>query len=539
MTTTTAGPAGLADIFLRRSTLMDDKATLDAHEGVLRTAIEAEGKSVRKVWREEVSASKRGVKREEFDAAIAAVLARDTGELWVYKLDRLSRRGMGHVGIVLDDFERIGAALRAHVDGLDSRNPNHRIIFAVAAEQARSEAINIGVRTRIGKEAHRPLGHWPGGPPPFGLKSQRLFPDDSRRRAAQLVRHPVEYPTAREMADRLLAGESALRIAGWLNAGGTLTRRGKLWRASTVAAWARTPGTAGLMHRKERVEDPSTGREYWRPTGDVVLGLDGTPVRVGEGVMTPEERLRVVAILNARTRELTPGFTNAQRPGKRRGVRPAESLLTGILRCGRCAGTMVSGGKQYRCLARAESGPGACQGMYIDADDADSVVTERWQTWVTTLDPDDPYDVDVLMKIAREWYGHQDPSRRLRLHETKAAIEGVIDRRDKLDTAYYVIGAFPGEDGEHRYQTLKAALDGQLATLRAEIDDLSHDADLTPLLEPEELADAWRAADLHTRRLLLTLTVVQLRAIPAKHRGDRTPVSERIAPVWVTSQKHD
>ncbi len=197
---------------------------------------------------------------------------------------------------------------------------------------------------------------------------------------------------------------------------------------------------------------------------------------------------------------------------------------------------MVRGGKQYRCLRRSESGPQACQGMYIDAADADEAVTERWQTWVTTLDPEDPYDVDVLMKIAREWYGHQDPSRRLRLQEAKAAIEGITERRDKLDTAYYVTGSFTGDDGERRYQTLKAALDGQLATLRAEIDDLSHDADLTPLLEPEELSDAWGAADLPTKRLLLALTLKRLRAVPAKHRGDRTPVWDRVAPEWVTAQ---
>ncbi|WP_394435754.1 recombinase family protein [Streptomyces sp. SGAir0957] len=536
MTTTTADSSGVADIFLRRSTLMDDKATLDAHENVLRKAIEADGKTVRKVWREEVSASKRGVKREEFDAAIAAVLARETGELWVYKLDRLSRRGMGHVGIVLDDFERMGAALRAHVDGLDSRNPNHRIIFAVAAEQARSEAINIGVRTRIGKEAHRPLGHWPGGPAPYGLKSQRLYPDDSRRRAAQLVRHPDEYPIAREMAERLMSGNSALSVAMWLTTAGHVTRRGKTWRASTVAAWARTPGIAGLMHRKERVEDPTTGRERWRPTGEVVLGLDGTPVSVGEGVVTPEERLRIVAALNSRTMELTPGFTNSGKAGKRRGARQARSLLTGIIRCGRCEGTMTRAGGQYRCLLRAESGPGACQGLYIDAPDADDAVTERWQTWVPTLDPNDPGDVDVLMKIAREWYGHQDPSRRLRLHEAKAAIDGISDRRNKLDTAYYVTGAFPGDEGEQRYQTLKAALDGQLASLRAEIADLSRGADLSPLLEPEDLAEAWDAADLATKRILLTLTVKRLRAIPAKGRGDRTPARDRINVEWITAE---
>ncbi|MGW0312340.1 recombinase family protein [Streptomyces flavidovirens] len=535
-----AGIAGhdvshLADIFLRRSTLMDDKATLDAHERVLRGAIEAEGLTVRKVWREEVSASKRGVKREKFDAAIAAALARETGALWVYKLDRLSRRGMGHVGIVLDDFERIGAALKAHMDGLDSRNPNHRIIFAVAAEQARTEAINIGVRTKIGKEAHRPLGHWPGGPAPYGLKSQRLYPDDSRRRAATLVHRPDEYPTARKMAERLLEGQSALAVAMWLSENGIRTRRGSFWRASTVAAWARTPGVAGLMHRKEHVVDPETGKEFWRATGDLVLLPDGSPVRVGHGVMTPEERLRVVAALNSRTRELTPGFTRSGTKGKRRGARQAQSLLTGIMRCGRCETTMVSAGKQYRCLRRAESGPDACAGMYINAEAADFEVARRWQSWITALDPQDEDDVSLLLDIAREWYGHQDPSRALRLREAKAAVEGVVDRRNKLDTAYYVTGSFPGEDGEARYAALKGALDSQLAALRQEINDLSSDADLTPLLEPEDLEEAWEAADLPTRRLLLSLTLKRLTGVPARGRGDRTPAADRIEAEWKTA----
>ncbi|MFE6128840.1 recombinase family protein [Streptomyces sp. NPDC056437] len=534
-----AGAAGhdvsqLADIFLRRSTLMDDKATLDAHEDVLRAAIETEGLTVRKVWREEVSASKRGVKREEFDAAIADVLARSTSGLWVYKLDRLSRRGMGHVGIVLDDFERIGAYLKAQMDGLDSRNPNHRIIFAVAAEQARTEAINIGVRTRIGKEAHRPLGHWPGGPAPYGLKSQRLYPDDSRRRAATLVHRNSEYPTARKMAEKLLDGESALNVAKWLSEKGIRTRRGSFWRASTVATWARTPGVAGLMHRKEHVVDAETGKEYWRATGDLVLLPDGSPVRVGDGVVTPEERLRIVAALNSRTQDVPLGFTNRGSKGKRRGARQAQSLLTGIMRCERCKTTMVRAGKQYRCLRRAESGPEACKGMYIDAEAADFEVSRRWQHWVTALDPDDDHDVSLLLDIAREWYGHQDPSRALRLKEAKAAVEGVTDRRDKLDTAYYVTGSFSGEDGEARYAKMKDALDAQLAGLRAEIKDLSFDADLTPLLEPVDLEEAWGAADLTTRRLLLSLTVKQLVGVPALYRGDRTPVTDRVQVEWKT-----
>ncbi|MFE9396774.1 recombinase family protein [Streptomyces flavidovirens] len=522
----------LADIFLRRSTLMEDKATLDEHERVLRAAIAGEGLTVRKVRREEVSASKRGVKREEFDAAVQDVLDRNTGSLWVFKLDRLSRRGMGHVGIVLDDFERIGGFLKAQADGLDSRNPNHRIIFAVSAEQARSEAINIGLRTKIGKDAHRPLGHWPGGPAPYGLKSQRLFPDDPRRNSAMLVHHPEEYPTARGMVDRLLSGETALAVAEWLNSEQIMTRRGKRWRATTVAAWARTPGMAGLMHKKERVEDPDTGRESWRATGECFLDNDGHPIRVGQGVATPEERLRIVAALNERTQDVTAGFTQRGTRGQRRGARQAASLLTGIIRCHHCGTTMVRAGKQYRCLLRAESGKSACQGMFIDSEKADWEVARRWVAYVTTLDPADDNDAERLVRIAREWYGHQDPGKALRVKEIKAGLEELTDRRDKLDEAYYVKGSFKGDAGELRYERLRELLDSQRRGLLNELEGLTEDTSLTALLEPEELKDAWEGAGLHVRRTLLRLAIRKLVGVPAKHRGDRTPMEDRIVVEW-------
>ncbi|MGK5728168.1 recombinase family protein [Streptomyces sp. URMC 124] len=522
----------LADIFLRRSTLLEDKATLDEHERVLRAAIEGEGLTVRKVWREEVSASKRGVKRQAFDSAVADVLARATGSLWVFKLDRLSRRGMGHVGNVLDDFERIGGFLKAHMDGLDSRNPNHRIIFAVSAEQARTEAINIGVRTKIGKDAHKPLGHWPGGPAPYGLKSVRLYPDDPRRRSAILDHREAEYATARKMAEMLLDNKTAFEVAAWLSNEGIKTRQGKLWRASTVASWIRTPGVAGLIHQKERTEDPETGREFWRTTGDYLLDLEGKPIRCGKGVVSPEERWTIIAKLNARTQTTPLGFTNKGGKGSRRGLRQAVSLLTGIMGCEWGPHTLVKAGKQYRCTVRAESGPAACKGLYIDAAKADWEVSRRWVDFVSALDPMDDADARLLHEIAREWYGHRDPTTALRVKELKASLTDLDDRLEKLEQAYYILGRFKGEAGERRYEGLLRGIDSQRFGILGELKGLQVQTNMTALLLPEELTESWEAADLHARRDLLRLTVKDLVAVAAKHRGDRTPVRDRIRIEW-------
>ncbi|MGW2227795.1 recombinase family protein [Streptomyces formicae] len=156
-------PGKLCDLYLRRSTWQDDKTTLKAHERDLRERAAREGLTVRKVWKEELSAYKAGVSREELDSAISAVMAGKVRNLLVWKLDRLSRRGMGQVGNVLDQFETKEARLVAHIDGLDSSLPQHRGLFAWLAEQARSESFNTSTRTRSTKAEKKRIGAWPGG----------------------------------------------------------------------------------------------------------------------------------------------------------------------------------------------------------------------------------------------------------------------------------------------------------------------------------------------------------------------------------------
>src|SRR6266545_4973635 len=46
--------------------------------------------------------------RPGLDAALHVLLTGKIKTLYVAKLDRLSRRGMGHVGLILDDLERAG-----------------------------------------------------------------------------------------------------------------------------------------------------------------------------------------------------------------------------------------------------------------------------------------------------------------------------------------------------------------------------------------------------------------------------------------------
>ncbi|WP_406295780.1 recombinase family protein [Embleya sp. NBC_00888] len=348
MGSTATDPAKLCDLFLRRSTLQDDKTTLKAHERDLRERAAREGLTVRKIWKEELSAFKAGVVREEFDSAIAAVLAGEVRHLLVWKLDRLSRRGMGQVGQVLDQFELKGARLVAHMDGLDSSIPQHRGLFAWLAEQARAESYNTSTRTRSTKAERKLSGAWPGGQPPYGLRV--------RKGKKSTEHHPKEYAPSRRIAEALLRNKSASEIAEILNAEGSKTRRGHKWRSSSITQLAHSPAWAGLMPVHERYTD-AKGRVRWRATDEPLMTPDGRPVGVGEGVITPGEHTQILAGLKSRTSDsLASG---------RRGKPAAQSLLSSLIKCGRCGGNMTKGGQQYRCYRRVNLGRSACIGMTV------------------------------------------------------------------------------------------------------------------------------------------------------------------------------
>ena len=80
--------------------------------------------------------------RRGLDDALSLLLTRKVRTLYVAKLDRLTRRGMGHVGLILDELEKVGGRIVFVADGLDTSRPGVRPIIAILAEQARAELDN-------------------------------------------------------------------------------------------------------------------------------------------------------------------------------------------------------------------------------------------------------------------------------------------------------------------------------------------------------------------------------------------------------------
>ncbi|MFJ8386206.1 recombinase family protein [Streptomyces sp. NPDC094438] len=508
----TGDPADLAEAYLRRSKKKDTLSTLREHLRDLCRKAKDEKKAIRHVWFEQRSASKAYIRREEFENATRAIVEEGKSRtLYVWRTDRLSRRGMGAVDRLIDEMEPKKARIVVTSEGLDSSLPGMRMVFGILADRAREEAKSISARTKIGGDAHKAEGKWPGGVPPFGLE---VVDGKLRHKAA-------EYKYARPIAERLLKGVVPAEIANDLNRRGILTRKGKLWRAQTILHLAQSPSWAGLIPDRERATDEfGNPIDKWYRNGQPLMGADGHPVKCGVGVVTFAEWTKINAVIASRARA---GTTIGDRT---RGIRKPVTILTGTFRCPFCKGPMGNGGANYRCVARVNQGPSVCVGVATKRSRVDDAMEVMWRNHIMHLSPESP----TIQRIARDWLSYEDPAKEARKQQVAAALDSALARQLKLNKEFF-LGASKNMD-EATFESLRGEVAAQIAGLKAELSDLGRSADLTPLMTSEALMALWEVAGIEGRRALIKAAVTEVHLIPAKHRGDRTPIEERLKPQW-------
>ncbi|MFD6169627.1 recombinase family protein [Streptomyces coeruleorubidus] len=505
----TGAPADLADAYVRRSKRSDDLATLRGHvRDICRTAAN-DGVRIRHIHFEQKSASKAYVRREEFDNAVSAVEAGLSKTLYIWKTDRLSRRGMGHVGLLLDEFDKRAARIVSVTEGLDS-SKGSRMVFAILSERARDEAKDIALRTKNGVDAHKTEGKWLGGVAPYGLECPK---------GTGTLRHRAgEYPTARTIAVALLDGETPAEIANDLNTRGIPTRKGKRWRAQTVIHLAHSPSWAGLIPDRERATDEfGQPLDKWHRGGEPLLDAKGYPIKCGKGVVTYAEWVRINELISGRSK---PGSAIGD---KTRGIRKAATIMTGILRCPHCKGPMGNGGRNYRCQARILQGPSVCKGVASTRQRIDDAMGALWINHVLRLSPESP----TIHNIARRFLSYQDPEKEARKRAVSAALDSAVSRELRLNKEFFVGGM-----DETQYDALRNDLSAQISSLKAELAELGKAADLTPLMSVEALAALWESEGLEGKRALLSAALKSVTLLPAKYKGDRTPIADRLVPEW-------
>ncbi|MES9808471.1 recombinase family protein [Streptomyces cinereoruber] len=506
----TGTPEELAEMYVRRSKKKDTLSSLREHVRRMCAHAANEGKRIRHVWFEQKSASKSYVRREEFERATAAITkSRLSRTLYVFKISRLSRRGMGQVGLLLDTLDELQSRIYSVSEHLDSSKA--RMLFAILSEQARDQAADIATFTKVGIDGNKSEGRWTGGVAPFGLYSPRG--------SGKLEHHPTEYPTARRIAVYLLNRFTPAWIANKLNSENEKTRHGKKWMASGIISLAHSVTWAGLVANREKMLDEQ-GRDVgkYHRGGTPLLDAEGHPISCGKGVISFAEHVKINKILSERAR---PGTSIGDRT---RGKRETITLLTGTFRCPHCKGPMVNGGPNYRCYTRQMEGESSCTGISTDRKRIDAAVEWAWVSHISMLTLESP----TLHAIAQEWLSYQDPEKEARKRQVTAALESAVGREMKLRKDHFVLNRITEAD----YEYLWHELNKQIESLKEELAELSKTADLTPLLHPEHLMTLWNGESSNGRRALLKAAVKTITITPPKHRGDRTPIAKRMRIEW-------
>lgn len=293
--------------------------------------------------------------RANADAALALVRAGDADVLAVAKFDRWSRQGLGAVAALIDVLdERPSAKFVALADGLRSDQPAWRIIASVLAEVARMEADNTSYRIKSMQKRLTSERRFAGGRTPFGFKTAPN-PDGPGR---ILTPNPTEAAVVREVAERILGGESRHQIVRDLNARQIPTGNSEARRAIIAG---RDPD--GLPIGSWYVSTLST---VW--TGEVLAGrviydkrvvMDehGVPLQVWEPVLDAGTLSRLQATLRDPRKHDRYGNERpvaVDRPQRHR----ASRLLSGVLFCAYCDRRLrvhSSNGKPtYRCATATE-----------------------------------------------------------------------------------------------------------------------------------------------------------------------------------------
>ncbi|WP_040165063.1 recombinase family protein [Microbacterium gorillae] len=499
------------DIYLRLSIDREGKDSLERQESDLRDWAAREGMTVRKVWKDPgKSGYKPGVQRPDFDAAVAAVTSGEVAILGVWKLDRLSRRGAGQVGTVLDALDEAGGRIVFLKDNLDSAVANSRMLIVMLSELARAESASTSLRVTAKKEHQRKQGLYLGGTAPFG------YTVGADRKLRQ---HPTEAPLLREACDRLASGETMLAICRDWNDRGVPTRRGgKFWRASSLSVAIRTPSLSGLVpaHKEARAAGYEGGDIHpWRhpDTGETVsLLAEGESPIIAEG-----ERQALLAELDSRLRRYGRGM---------RAVKQPETLLGGgMLRCAECDRSCNSFGNSYRCRRRDHTSAGCEAPVNVRIPTLEREVKRVWAYGLAALEPDDP----ILAAVADRWLAKHDPASRTERDALLSELATLRARLDAADADHYVRATLSAD----RHATITALLEDRIAHATRTLATMPvPEADLGVLLDPELSLPAIEAAPVLEARKLLRLAIDRVIVSAAPYSGARFIARDRMRIVW-------
>jgi site-specific DNA recombinase len=218
-----------------------------------------------------------------------------------YKLDRLFRSQRDYVDFYEDFCVAHGKVIISAGEGIDTSQEGGKFVADLLVSFAEMERGRMIKRRRDAQNTIRAALRFGGGMPLFGYEAYRDGP------YWYLRPHPEHAPIVREVAGRVIKGESVSALAIELNRRGITTPRGKRWTQPTLWRQLRHQGLRGYV-----LHTPPVVKGRPRQPPEIVLGEDGMPLR-REPILDDETWLKLQAALEG---------NSINRGGHRRNASP-------------------------------------------------------------------------------------------------------------------------------------------------------------------------------------------------------------------------
>lgn len=435
-----------------------------------------------------------GKTRPEYDKVMAGLKAGEFDTIIVWKLDRLTRRGIAQIGRVLEVLDECGGRLVSVTENIDTNDNTGVMMIAILSEMARSESANTSLRIKAQKREAREAGKWlSGSNVPWGY----VLTDDFK-----LAHDPATAPHALEVIQRMLNGASTYSEVRRLNGEGVPSPAGKHWTGATLNLWISSPALAGLQVTR----DGKKTVLYRSPE-------TGQPVSVGHGLATEAEWRKILELRRLRTTSTT----------KRGASKSNGSPFAGLTRCALCGRCLTPSEKFWRCKTGYDSG--FCDGVMMTTsifhDEIESLLLNR----ITSLDFEDP----TIIRLAEAWRGEIEP-----VEDDAAAREHLANIEARLDSLL--------EDRykRNRFDGREELFDELFDDLNREIDDVKKKIESRPktnphqhyvdFSDPEVLRQAWDAATLMDKRAVAR-AVIDMVNVKKGRRGPGGNLN-RLEVIW-------
>lgn len=273
-----------------------------------------------------------GRPRPEYRRLLDAIKDGGIDAVVVWHLDRLHRHPK-ELEAFFETCDSAGVRDLASVSGdVDLSTDDGRFLARILGAVSRKESDDKSRRIRRKHEELAATGKLSGGGTrPFGYEQDRKT----------VV--PSEAAVIREVADRVLSGDSLRSIARDLDSRGVATITGTEWSPTTLRNLVMSARISGQREHKGRIVTDAE----WDP------------------IVTPAQTDRLRAVLGD--------------PRRRTSRTPRRYLLTGSLRCSLCGATLVArprqdGRRRYVCA----TGPGfsGCGKIAVIADELEALIVE-------------------------------------------------------------------------------------------------------------------------------------------------------------------